>query len=124
MSHPSADEDPKRAMVLVVEDNPADAWLVAEALHGGATGVDVLVVQDGAEALSFLRREGRYGESPRPDLVLLDLNLPRKDGRKVLEEVKGDPGLTGIPIVVLTSSDDPQDLDRSFDLQADGFLRK
>src|SRR3989304_1810514 len=90
--------------ILLVEDNPGDARLTIEAMREAKVRNRIHVVEDGVEAMAFLRREGRYGDAPRPDLILLDLNLPRKDGREVLAEVKADPALKRIPVVILTTS--------------------
>jgi two-component system, chemotaxis family, response regulator Rcp1 len=109
--------------VLLVEDNPADAGLVEEAFKDRRLRCDLHVAEDGAIALQFLRRVGRYIDAPRPDLVLLDLNLPKKDGREVLQEIKDDTGLRNIPVIVLTSSDDEGDVHRAYGLHA-RFTRK
>jgi two-component system, chemotaxis family, response regulator Rcp1 len=110
--------------ILLVEDNPADARLTREVFEGGRLTTHLNVVADGEEALAFLRREGRYAESPRPKLVLLDLNLPRKDGREVLQELKSDPSLSRIPVIVLTTSAAEADILHSYDLQANCFITK
>src|SRR5687768_7337184 len=90
--------------ILLVEDNPGDVRLTREALRDGKVRNNLSVATDGVEALAFLRQEGEFGESPRPGLILLDLNLPRKDGRQVLAEIKSDPSLRTIPVVILTTS--------------------
>src|SRR3954468_15415092 len=90
--------------ILLVEDNPGDVRLTIEALKEAKVRNHLSVAKDGVEALAFLRREGQYGAAPRPDLMLLDLNLPRKDGREVLAEIKEDPSLRSIPVVILTTS--------------------
>jgi len=110
--------------ILLVEDNPGDVELTREALHDGKIHMNLSVVNDGVEALAFLRREGTYAGSPRPDLILLDLNLPRKDGRAVLADVKQDPSLRHIPVVVLTSSQAEQDIVRAYDLHANCYVTK
>ena len=110
--------------VLLVEDSEADADLVREALAGGKLIVNLAVVQDGEAAMSYLRREGTYASAPRPDLVLLDLNLPNKSGQEVLREVKSDPDLGVIPIVVLTTSAADQDILRSYQLHANAYIAK
>jgi chemotaxis family two-component system response regulator Rcp1 len=110
--------------ILLVEDNPADARLTREVFEGGRLTTHLNVVADGEEALAFLRREGPYAESPRPKLVLLDLNLPRKDGREVLQELKADPSLSRIPVIVLTTSAAEADILHSYDLQANCFITK
>ncbi len=110
--------------ILLVEDNPGDAELTREALAGSKLLSRLHVVRDGVEALSFLRQEGDYAQAPRPDLVLLDLNLPRKDGRAVLKEIKADPSLRLIPVVVLTSSQAEQDVARAYELNANCYVTK
>ena len=110
--------------ILLVEDNPGDVELTREALHDGKVHMNLSVVNDGVEALAFLRREGTYAGSPRPDLILLDLNLPRKDGRAVLGEIKQDPSLRHIPVVILTSSQAEQDIVRAYDLHANCYVTK
>lgn len=110
--------------VLLVEDNPGDVRLTREALIEGKVRNNLSVVPDGVEALAFLRREGRYAEAARPDVILLDLNLPRKDGREVLEEIKADPALRSIPVVVLTSSEAERDIARAYALHANCYITK
>jgi two-component system, chemotaxis family, response regulator Rcp1 len=110
--------------ILLVEDNPGDVELTREALHDGKVHMNLSVVNDGVEALAFLHREREYAGSPRPDLILLDLNLPKKDGRAVLGEIKGDPELRHIPVVVLTSSQAEQDIVRAYDLHANCYVTK
>jgi len=110
--------------ILLVEDNPGDVRLTREALREGKIHNNLAVVEDGVEALRYLRGEGPYAGSPRPDVILLDLNLPRKDGREVLEEVKADPHLRTIPVVVLTSSDAERDVVRAYDLHANCYVTK
>ncbi len=110
--------------ILLVEDNPADVRLTREALKEEKLINNLSVVTDGVEALAFLRREKPYAGAPRPDLVLLDLNLPRKDGREVLEEIKADPDLKVIPVVVLTSSKAEEDIVRSYRLHANCYISK
>jgi len=110
--------------VLLVEDNPGDVRLTREALREGKVRNNLNVAPDGVEALAFLRREGRYADAPRPDVILLDLNLPKKDGREVLEEVKADPALMNIPVVVLTSSQAEQDILRAYQLRANCYVTK
>jgi CheY-like chemotaxis protein len=110
--------------ILLVEDNPGDVELTREALHDGKIHMNLSVVSDGVEALAFLRREGAYGDAPRPDLILLDLNLPKKDGRAVLADVKADPSLRHIPVVILTSSQAEQDIVRAYDLHANCYVTK
>lgn len=110
--------------ILLVEDNPGDARLAVEALKEGNISNRLHVVPDGVEAMAFLRREGKYSDAPRPHVVLLDLNLPRKDGRQVLAEVKTDDGLKRIPIVVLTTSQAEQDITKSYELHANCYITK
>jgi chemotaxis family two-component system response regulator Rcp1 len=110
--------------VLLVEDNPGDVRLTREALKDAKVHLELNVVPDGVEAMEFLNRVGSYAESPRPDLVLLDLNLPRKDGREVLEEIKGDPALQTIPVVVLTTSASEADILRTYMLHANCYISK
>lgn len=110
--------------VLLVEDDPGDVLMTREALAESKVLNELHVVSDGEEALRFLRREGEYTDAPRPDLVLLDLNLPRIDGRSVLREVKSDPELRRIPVVVLTTSKAEEDIVRSYDLHANAFVTK
>ena len=110
--------------ILLVEDNPADARLTREAFKEGKVQNQLHVVPDGVEALAYLRRQGEYREARRPDLILLDLNLPRMDGREVLREVKGDEHLKTIPIVVLTTSAADQDVARSYGLHANSYVTK
>ncbi len=110
--------------ILLVEDNPADAGLVEEAFRDGRLLHDIHVVEDGAAAMQFLRREGKFKDAPDPDLILLDLNLPKKDGREVLEEIKVDETLREIPVIVLTTSDDEADVHRAYGLHANCYLTK
>ena len=110
--------------ILLVEDNPADVRLTQEALREGKVRNNLHVARDGVEALEFLRRQGKFAGSPRPDLVLLDLNLPRKDGRQVLAELKAIPKLRHIPVVVLTTSEAEQDIVKSYELHANCYITK
>lgn len=110
--------------ILLVEDNPGDARLAVEALKEGNISNRLHVVPDGVEAMAFLRREGKYADAPRPHVVLLDLNLPRKDGRQVLAEVKSDEALKRIPVVVLTTSQAEQDINKSYELHANCYITK
>jgi chemotaxis family two-component system response regulator Rcp1 len=110
--------------ILLVEDNPGDADLAREALENSKIYNLLHVVVDGEEAMAFLRRKGKYAKAPRPDLVLLDLNLPRKDGREVLAEIKSDPDLKRIPVVILTSSRDEDDILKSYNLHANCYITK
>ena len=110
--------------VLLVEDNPGDVRLTLEVFKESKMHNNLSSVGDGVEALAFLRREGKYIQSPRPDLILLDLNLPKKDGREVLAEIKEDPDLRRIPVVVLTTSQAEQDVLRSYNLHANCYISK
>ncbi len=110
--------------VLLVEDNPADADLTRETLEGSKLHVDLSVAKDGVQALAFLNRRGEFAQVPRPDLILLDLNLPKKDGRQVLSEIKANADLRGIPVVVLTSSDAEKDIAQSYALGANCYVTK
>lgn len=110
--------------ILLVEDNPGDVRLTREALKEGKVRNNLYVAPDGVEALRFLRREGEHAQAVRPDLILLDLNLPRMDGREVLEVIKADPDLRHIPVVVLTSSQAEQDIVRAYDLHANCYVTK
>lgn len=110
--------------ILLAEDNPGDVWLTEKALEQGKIVNNLHVAEDGVEAMQFLRREGEYADEPQPDLVLLDLNMPRKDGREVLEEMRADPQLRRLPVVVLTSSEAEEDVVRSYELSANAYLTK
>jgi CheY-like chemotaxis protein len=110
--------------VLLVEDDPGDVLMTREALDQHKVANRLHVVSDGVEATKFLRQEGDYANAPRPGLVLLDLNLPRKDGREVLADVKSDPDLCDIPIVVLTTSAAEEDILRSYKLHANAYVTK
>ncbi len=112
------------AQVLLVEDSEDDVELTMEALKDSKVKTDVHVVYDGVAAMKFLRQEGEYRDKPRPDLVLLDLNLPLMDGREVLKEIRNDPELTDLPVVVLTTSQDEEDICRSYKLHANCFITK
>ncbi|MCF8098671.1 MAG: response regulator [Desulfarculaceae bacterium] len=110
--------------ILLVEDNPGDARLAQEALKDAKMANDFFWVDDGVKALEFLQHQGEYADSPRPDVVLLDLNLPRMDGREVLAAIKADDGLKSIPVVVLTISDAEEDILKSYDLHANCYITK
>jgi len=110
--------------ILLAEDNPGDVRLTEKALDHGNILNNLHVVNDGVEAIKFLRQEGEHADTPRPDLVLLDLNMPRKDGREVLEDMKADPELRRLPVVVLTSSEAEEDVVRSYELNANAYLTK
>ena len=110
--------------ILLVEDSPGDIRLAQEALKEAKIKNVLTTVQDGSEALDYLYRRGKYQEAARPDLILLDLNLPRKDGREVLQEIKNDPDLRKIPVVVLTTSRAEEDIIRAYDLHANCYITK
>jgi len=113
-----------RAVILLVEDNRADQILIQEALKNSRRADPPHIVQDGEEAISYLSRTGRYADAPRPDLVLLDLNLPKRNGREVLVFIKQDPALRQIPVLVLTSSQEAEEIYRSYDAGANCYLTK
>jgi len=110
--------------ILLVEDNPGDVGLTRETLKDSKLLNHMSVAENGVEALAFLRREGKYVNATRPDLILLDLNLPKKDGREVLAEIKSDEQLRRIPVVVLTTSSTEQDILRTYDLHANCYITK
>lgn len=114
----------KPVEILLVEDSPGDIRLTQEAFKEGKLLNSLHVVNDGVEALAFLRRQGKYTKAPRPDLILLDLNLPKKDGREVLAEMKADEDLRRIPVVVLTISEAEEDILKSYHLYANCFITK
>jgi len=110
--------------VLLVEDSPGDVRLTQEVFREANSSVQLHVATDGVEAMEFLRKEGRYTDAPRPDFILLDLNIPRLAGREVLAQIKQDPFLKSIPTIVLTTSDAEADIVRSYELQANCYLSK
>ena len=110
--------------ILLVEDNPADVRLTQEALKEGKVFNNLHWAKDGVEALAFLRRQGKHGAAPRPDIILLDLNLPKKDGREVLHEIKNDEKLKRIPVVILTTSKAEEDVLKSYNLHANCYVTK
>ena len=110
--------------ILLIEDNPGDVRLTVEALKEAKVMNNLTVLKDGVEALAFLRRQAPYADAKRPHLILLDLNLPRKDGREVLAQIKADETLKRIPVVVLTTSEDEQDVLRSYNLHANCYVTK
>jgi two-component system, chemotaxis family, response regulator Rcp1 len=112
------------AQILLVEDTGADVDLTREVFIDAGVAADIHAVHDGEQALRFLRREGEFGDRPRPDLVLLDLNLPRKDGREVLIEIKGDPDIRRTPVLVLTTSSNTQDVRAAYDHHANAYIQK
>ncbi|GGV16573.1 response regulator [Actinomadura sp. LOL_016] len=117
-------DGPRPIDVLLVEDDPGDVLLTTEAFEHNKVQNGLHVVEDGEKAMAFLRQEGEYAGKPRPDLVLLDLNLPRKDGREVLQEIKDDENLRSIPVVVLTTSEADEDILRSYRLHANAYVTK
>ncbi|WP_404379322.1 response regulator [Caenispirillum salinarum] len=122
MSASVGDEGP--FVVLLVEDNPADARLTQEAFADAGRSVSLEWVRDGDDAMAFLRRHPPYTEAPRPHLVLLDLNMPRKDGRATLTEIKGDAALKALPVVVLTTSESRMDVEESYRAHANAYVTK
>jgi CheY-like chemotaxis protein len=114
----------KRVEVLLVEDSPGDARLTKEAFREANGSIRLHVASDGVEAMEFLQHKGGFADSPRPDFILLDLNLPRMDGREVLAQIKGDASLKAIPTIILTTSDAESDVLKSYELQANCYLTK
>jgi CheY-like chemotaxis protein len=110
--------------VLLVEDSPTDLLMTREALERSKLRIEIHAVEDGVKTMEFLRRAGKYSNAPRPDLVLLDLNLPKKDGREVLAEIKADPALKSIPVVILTTSKAEEDIARAYQSHANCFITK
>jgi two-component system, chemotaxis family, response regulator Rcp1 len=110
--------------ILVVEDNPGDARLIEEVLRVYKNNYHLHLVEDGVEAMNFLHKEGKYSNSPRPDLILLDLNLPKKDGREVLAEIKSDVSFKMIPVVIMTTSQAEEDIIKAYSLHANCFVTK
>jgi two-component system, chemotaxis family, response regulator Rcp1 len=117
-------KDTKPVVILLVEDNPGDARLTQEALKEGKVLNELHIASDGVEAIAFLNREGKYVSAPRPDIILLDLNLPRMDGREVLAIIKNDPMFKRIPVVILTTSKAEEDIIRTYDLHANCYITK
>ena len=117
-------QQPEVMNILLVEDNPGDIRLTQEAFKEGTIPKTLHVVKDGVEAMEFLRQRGKYAEAPMPDIILLDLNLPRKDGREVLADIKADEHLRFIPVIILTTSDNEQDISRAYSLYANCFVTK
>jgi two-component system, chemotaxis family, response regulator Rcp1 len=120
MVHPSSEA----VQILLVEDSPGDIRLTREVLRDAKIANELHIVGDGEHAMAYLRREGDYANAPRPDLILLDLNLPRKDGREVLAELNADPHLHKIPVIVLTTSAAGEDIEHSYDLKAACYITK
>ena len=118
------DLEAKKIDILLVEDNPGDVRLAQEALKESKVRNKLFVVEDGVEAMAFLRRQGRYADAPRPDLILLDLNLPRKSGREVLSEIKTDDNLKRIPVVVMTVSRAEEDVLKCYNHHANCYITK
>jgi two-component system, chemotaxis family, response regulator Rcp1 len=118
------DPDARPVEILLVEDSPSDADLTIEALREAKVRNHLSIVEDGVQAMEFLRRQGKFANAPRPNLILLDLNLPRKDGREVLAELKADDSLKTIPVVVLTTSRAEQDVLRAYNLNANCYITK
>ena len=110
--------------ILLVEDNPADVRLTIEAFKEGKVNNKLHVIENGEDAILFLKQEGQYSDAPRPDLILLDLNLPKKDGREVLEDIKNEPELKRIPVVILTTSKAEEDILRTYNLHANCYIHK
>ncbi|MBI2413072.1 MAG: response regulator [Deltaproteobacteria bacterium] len=117
-------ESSKAIEILMVEDNQSDVRLTIEAFKDAKVLNNMSVAFDGEEAILFLKQEGRFKDAPRPDLILLDLNLPKMNGKEVLEEIKKDPDLKRIPVVVLTTSDNEQDVRKAYDLHVNAYVRK
>ena len=115
---------PRPIEILLVEDNPGDVRLTREAFKEAKVVNRITVAKDGVEALEMLQRAGAFPDAPRPDIILLDLNLPRKDGRELLAEIKSDPDLHNIPVVVLTTSSSPADIRRTYELNANCYIVK
>jgi CheY-like chemotaxis protein len=115
---------PRPVQILVVEDNPADARLVREVMRDSKISNEIHWVSDGVEAMAYLRCQGKYSTAPRPNLIFLDLNMPRKDGREVLREIKTDPELRRIPVVIMTTSQTEEDIARAYEQHANCYVRK
>lgn len=116
--------DDKPKIIFLVEDNKADIRLIEEALKSSSLAHQMVTVRNGMDAMAYLRREGEYVDALRPDLIVLDLNLPRKDGREVLAEIKADPALKRIPVIVLTTSRNEEDIFQSYELHANCYITK
>ncbi len=114
----------KRMDLLLIEDNPGDVRLTREALREAPIAVNLSIAEDGVEALEFLRKQGKYKGAPRPDLILLDLNLPKMSGSEVLSRIKSDPDLKRIPVVVMTTSSEPGDVEKMYSLNANCYIAK
>ena len=120
----SLEVDEKPKTILLVEDNKADIRLIEEALKNSSIAYQMVIVRDGMAAMAYLRQEGEYATAVRPDLIVLDLNLPKKDGREVLAEIKTDPQFKRIPVIVLTTSRNEDDIQQSYELNANCFISK
>ena len=118
------EESEKLKVIFLVEDNKADVRLIEEALKHSVVPHHIVTAKNGVEAMAYLHQEGEYADAPRPDIILLDLNLPRKDGREVLAEIKSDPQLRRIPVVVLTTSKNEDDIFHSYDLHVNCYITK
>jgi chemotaxis family two-component system response regulator Rcp1 len=116
--------DEKHKTIFLVEDNRGDIRLIEEALKDSQVPHQIVSVRNGMDAMAYLRQEGEYADAPRPDIILLDLNLPKKDGREVLAEIKADPELKRIPVVVLTTSRNEDDIRQSYDLHVNCYITK
>jgi chemotaxis family two-component system response regulator Rcp1 len=110
--------------ILLVEDSPSDAFIAREALKRSGASSNLHVAHDGVEAMAFLRKQGEYFDAPRPNIILLDLNMPKKDGREVLAEIKNDDKFKCIPVIVLTSSSAEQDINKAYELHANCYITK
>ncbi len=119
-----AREGQQDKIILLVEDSKADIRLVQEVLKTSTVPHQLMIVRNGMDAMAYLRQEGEFSESPRPNLIILDLNLPRKDGREVLAEIKNDPDLKRIPVIVLTTSSNDEDIQESYDLYVNCYITK
>ncbi|WP_374191955.1 response regulator [Chroococcus sp. FPU101] len=119
-----AEEVAKHKIILLVEDSKADIRLVQEVLKSSSVSHELIIVRNGMDAMAYLRKEGEYSDALRPNLILLDLNLPRKDGREVLAEIKSDPELKRIPVVVLTTSRNEEDIYYSYELHVNCYITK
>ena len=117
-------KDNRPVNILLIEDNPGDVRLTQEAFKEGKVNTKLDIVMDGVEAIKYLRKQGSYADSSTPDLILLDLNLPKRDGREVLEEIKADSELKRIPIVILTTSNAEQDIIKSYNLHVNCYINK
>ncbi|MDJ0845456.1 response regulator [Crocosphaera sp.] len=119
-----AREGQQDKIILLVEDSKADIRLIQEVLKTSTVPHQLMIVRNGMDAMAYLRKEGEFHESPRPNLIILDLNLPRKDGREVLAEIKSDPNLKRIPVIVLTTSSNDEDIQESYDLYVNCYITK